>query len=142
MKLLTSLVILTAAAACAACASQAPATSTMAGSSHESVAPAASNVPPAASNASPTASSASPTASAAPQKATSALPEGYKRVVMNGEEKFCITEYAPNSRVDKHTTCLTKAQLDAKQNDAQSLINTIQRAGGVATKICTMGQTC
>ena len=135
MKRLISLVVLTAAAACAACASQAPATSTMAGSSHERAAPAASN-------ASPTAPSAAPTASAAPQKAPNALPEGYKRVVMNGEEKFCITEYAPNSRVDKHTTCLTKAQLDAKQNDAQSLINTIQRAGGVATKICTMGQTC
>lgn len=97
MGRLTGLLILTAATMLAACASQAPATSTGAGGEQRAV----------------------PTASAA----TSAhpVPSGYQREVVDGEERFCRNDNDTGSRVQRTKVCLTWDELQAEEKSSVTI---------------------
>ncbi|HTV53114.1 MAG TPA: hypothetical protein VME21_18110 [Steroidobacteraceae bacterium] len=56
-------------------------------------------------------------------------PDGYKRVVMNGTERFCRTESTTGSRVQNRRVCLTRQQLEDRQNNSQDFIQGVQRNG-------------
>lgn len=155
MRTLTRFAILTGAAALVACASRAPTTVAGADSSHERIAATASAaapvasapaVPQVASTASPTTSGASQSppvtprsAPAAPQSASTAAQKeqvvtvrGYRRVVINGQERYCRIETPTGSRVKKGEVCLTRAQLQAEQDSSRQLIENLQRWSGLA----------
>jgi len=53
-----------------------------------------------------------------------------RRVVVNGEERFCRIEPVLGSRILKQEVCLTQAQLQAEQQGAQQLFQDIQRRSG------------
>lgn len=110
MKQLTSFVILMGAATLAACASQAPATSTGTGAGPESI--------PA-------------TASAVPGKDQIVTREGYRRVVINGQERFCQIEPVLGSHVEKVDVCLTAAQLQARAETSREFIEQLERWGAL-----------
>lgn len=117
MKRVTSLVLLAGAAALVACASQAPA-------------------PPPPGAAPGTALVASPggaavAASDASQNTNFKIPSDYKHVVVNGEDRYCHYEDVTGSRVQKNYVCLTLAELEARQENAQQLMNQVDRTGGV-----------
>jgi hypothetical protein len=75
----------------------------------------------------PAASSSSSSSSSASSKFE--VPEGYKRVVMNGEERFCRNEATTGSRVQNRQVCLTRQQLLDRQNNSQDFIQGVQRNG-------------
>jgi hypothetical protein len=130
MQRVTSSLILAAAAALVGCASQAPATSAGAGTA---VAPPGANAAAtsAATGASPaTAATATATASATPQQDKFVVPAGWRRVVKDGDERFCQTQVVTGSRLQKEETCLTKHQLEEMQDSSQQFINNVQRQGG------------
>jgi hypothetical protein len=95
MKLLRGLLVAAGASTLLACASQAPTTSSAAG--------------------------------------TRAIPEGYRRVIVNGEERFCRTDTEPGSRVKKDTVCLTRDELDAQRDSTRDFMNNLSRQGGTYT---------
>lgn len=92
MKRITSLVVLTGAAALVACASQAPA-------------------PSGASTGQRTALVAGQ-GSAAAQNTTFKAPDGYTRKVVKGQEVYCREDAINGSRVKSHQVCLTQQQLE------------------------------
>jgi hypothetical protein len=111
MRSIKTFVILSGAAVLVACATPAPAPATATG---HAVAPA--------------------TALAAGQQQHPASFPGYTRVVDNGKEMFCRYETPTGSQI-RQQTCVTRAQLEAEQNDAQqSLQNALQRSTA-----CTAG---
>lgn len=114
MKRVTSFVILTGVSALAACASQAPApaTSTETAAVHERV------------------PAATPTAQ---QMEKIAASNGYRRVMVRGEERFCRSEPVTGSRVQKVEVCLTLAQLQARQADARELMQQVGRWGALSS---------
>ncbi|HEY2591660.1 MAG TPA: hypothetical protein VGI35_08735 [Steroidobacteraceae bacterium] len=112
MKLLKSLVVAAGTSTLLACASQAPTASSATGTRHDS---------------------ALPTAVAGQKKDNRLIPEGYRRVVVNGDERFCRTDPEPGSRVQKHTVCLTRNELDAEQDRSRDLMNNLSRQSGTNT---------
>ncbi len=109
MRQIKTFVILSAAAVLVACASQAPAPATATG---RAVAPG--------------------TAVAAGQQSSN-IP-GYRRVVDNGREMFCRYEATTGSNI-KTETCLTRAQIEQQQKDAQQqLQNALENS-----RTCTAG---
>jgi hypothetical protein len=111
MKLLNSLFVAASALALVACATQPPTASSATGANHDSAqAPAA-----------------------AAQKDTKPVPEGYKRVMMNGEERFCTTDPETGSRIKKDRVCLTRDELDAQQSSAQEFMRNQTRQDGTYT---------
>src|SRR6185437_9527157 len=102
MALLRSLVVAAGTSALLACASPAPTASSATGPSHDS---------------------ARPRAVAGQKKDNRPIPEGYRRVVVNGEERFCRTDTEPGSRVNKRTVCLTRNELDAQQDRSRDFMN-------------------
>jgi hypothetical protein len=126
MKRITSLVVLMGATALTACASQGPATSPGTGTGHASVAATA------------------PAAGAAPAAATkitdsTKIPSGYRRVVMNGQERFCRREPVTGSRAQVPEVCLTKAQLDAESDGSQDFMHRMQQGGTTNDRACGPG---
>jgi ABC-type phosphate transport system substrate-binding protein len=126
MKRLTSFVILTAASALVGCASQAPAT------------PSGTGVSPAKVAATSPATGAGQTSVAATASATAdngkfTVPVGWRRVEVNGQERFCRKYIETGSRVAQSETCLTKNQLENLQSGSQQFIQQIQRQGGEMT---------
>lgn len=105
MRRTTTFVMLSGAAVLVACASQTPAPATLTGGSH------------------PTAPA---TALAARQEEKSSAFAGYRRVVVNGQERFCQLGDVVGSRI-KQEICLTRAQVEASQTDAQALLQKIQQ---------------
>lgn len=110
MKWVTNLIILAGASALAACASQAPA-------------------PSSAAAASPVTAAA--TTSAVAQTGKFKIPYGYKRVTMNGEDRYCRYDAVTGSRTEKVEVCLTLAELENQQNNTQQFMDQIQRTGGI-----------
>ena len=105
MRRITTFVILSGASALFACASQAPAPATPTGSSQ---------------------ATGRATAIAAPQEQNSSAFAGYRRVVVNGQERFCQLGDVVGSRI-KQEICLTRAQVETSQTDAQALLQKIQQ---------------
>jgi len=142
MKQTTGLVILMGASALAA--AQSPPSSTGTDSSHATAPAATSATSTTPSATSSSTSSASTTTSSnvavTPQSSSSSstdkkdfkIPKGYKRVVRNGEERFCRNDPVPNSRVQKQEVCLTQTELEAEQRGTQDFIQNVQRNSGTA----------
>jgi hypothetical protein len=117
MRELTGFVVLTVASAVIACAAQAQSTS-----------PATQAVSAKAQATSP----ASQSASAAPQK-DEATPHGYDLVLVHGKRLFCRMQPVTGTRF-RQKVCLTKAQLQAEQDNTQRFIQNVQRMGAVGTQ--------
>jgi hypothetical protein len=88
----------------------------------------------------PRAESGSDTASAAESAAgqsESAAPDQvvvtYRRRLVKGQEFFCRTEQPTGSRVDRQYVCLTRREIEARQEASQRFMQDVQRAGGVGT---------
>jgi hypothetical protein len=109
--------ILLNCAALAACATQAPASSTGADLGHDTAAAAPR-------------SAAMPPQAAVPLK-REVLAPGYREVVVNGQLLYCRSDLASGSRAEKNVVCLTKAQLLAEQARAQQFIQDVQRSGAI-----------
>jgi len=151
MDRIKGLIALAAAATLAACASQGPPAPTASSASATSSANATSSASATSSaNATSPASATSfanatnpasaPPASAAQQADTKlALPYGYKPAVRNGRQVYCRTDFDTGSRVHKETTCLTAAQLEKQQENAQSYIQQVQKNGGTGISFNTPG---
>ncbi|MGB6449530.1 MAG: hypothetical protein WBE92_02130 [Steroidobacteraceae bacterium] len=121
MRQATTFVILSGAAVLVACASHAPAPATAAGTS-QAITPA--------------------TALAAGQKQQPSSFHGYRRMIVNGQERFCQLGDVQGSRI-KQEICLTRAQVEASQGEAQQLMQTILQRGGTcyARPIMGVGDT-
>ena len=83
-------------------------------------------------------SSASATASASAPKKTP-IPSGYRRVVTNGEEKFCRTDPVPGSRAERVEVCRTAEQLKADAERSQDYLQRVQSTGGINDRACMPG---
>jgi hypothetical protein len=59
------------------------------------------------------------------------LPEGYFKVTVNGEDKYCSNDLQTGSRLARTKTCLTPAQLEAIQNGSQDFMNQVQNHMGI-----------
>ncbi|MGH8219639.1 MAG: tetratricopeptide repeat protein [Steroidobacteraceae bacterium] len=89
----------------------------------------------AAPRAAPQATPASPSGPAVP------IPEvtinGYRPVMVNGQERFCETETALGSHVEKSTVCYSQYELKAERENAQRYIRGVQGQSGIV-----MGGSC
>ena len=128
MKGFTSWVVLAAAAMLTACAAHAPATSTGTGIGHQTVA---------ATGSVATASVA--TASAATPIDLFKIPGGYHRKVIDGQERFCRDGRPTDSRAQRVTVCLTRAQLKAEADSSEDFVKRVQGAGGINDRQCMPG---
>ncbi len=63
-------------------------------------------------------------ASTTPEKLK--IPDGYLKVTVNGEDKYCRNDLETGSRLTRNKVCLTQAQLEAMQNGGQDFMNKIQ----------------
>ncbi len=52
---------------------------------------------------------------------------GYRRMIVNGQERYCQLGDIVGSRI-KQEICLTRAQVESAQADAQQLLQRIQQA--------------
>lgn len=52
---------------------------------------------------------------------------GYRRMIVNGQERYCQLGDIVGSRI-KQEICLTRAQVEASQADAQQMLQTIEQA--------------
>jgi hypothetical protein len=102
MKRTWRVVVIVGPLAFAACASQAPATSTGGGASQQP----------------------SPTAAA-----RSKAPSGYYRKVVDGQEVFCRNDVDLGSHVQRSEKCLTQEQLEEQQRNSHNVMQDIQRSG-------------
>jgi hypothetical protein len=59
------------------------------------------------------------------------VPSGYEKVMVNGEERYCHTDLDTGSRVARTTICLTAAQVKAVQDNSQNYMNQAQGRGGL-----------
>jgi hypothetical protein len=149
MRRVTSFLILAGGSLVVVCAAQVPATSTATGASQVGVSAAASAASQSSSatkttSAAPQATVArphtAPMAPARPRSAPAAPPKdevtvpGYDRVVVHGKELFCRTQPMPGSRI-RERVCLTQAQLQAEQLNAQRLIESVERGAAVGTQV-------
>jgi hypothetical protein len=90
-----------------------------------------------------TASAGSGTASGqdlAGSKSSSSVPYGYTRVVRHGTEYFCHKENVTGSRMEKHETCLTQAQIDAQRAAGVDFTEQVQGMGTRTPPTSTPGQ--
>ena len=113
MRLLTSVLTVSGALALVACATQTP--TTFSATAHDGAAPA-----PAA-------------AAAAPKKDLQPVPEGYRRVMIGGEERFCTTDPETGSRIKKDVVCLTRDELNAQQDSTRDFMKNQTRQDGTYT---------
>jgi hypothetical protein len=109
----------------AACASSAPPISAGSGNHSENVPATVSAAPPAAV----------PTR---PKELKDEKFSGYQLVGIGDQQRYCRTEYATGSRVDKTTICLTKEQLERQQANTRNYIQGVQN-GGALGQPCTTG---
>lgn len=117
MRPAPTLLILTCAAALVACASQAPTVASPPVSHVEAL-----------------------TSDSAKVQDKFNVPYGYRRVVASdGQERFCRTDVHTGSLAQKTTVCLTRHQLQALQDNSQTFIQNVQRAGGESTKTLMPG---
>ncbi len=77
-------------------------------------------------------------ASAAPPKSDFKIPAGYRQAMINGQERFCRKSVVTGSRVSNGEVCLTAAQLQAQQEQSESALQGMQRAGANKSA-CTGG---
>ncbi len=87
-------------------------------------APAPATTPAVATAASVPSASATPTAKIK-------IPEGYVKVMMNGEVRYCRNDVDTASRLAHTTVCLTEAQMQASQNSTQEMMNQMQNRNGI-----------
>lgn len=64
---------------------------------------------------------------------------GYTRVVINGQELYCRNDVATGSHTERHTVCLTSAQVLAEQVRAQDFIEKVERLGALGNTPTNMG---
>jgi hypothetical protein len=103
--------ILAGTAMLVACATQSPAPATT------PVVATAASVPAASASATPT--------------AKIKIPDGYVKVMVNGEVRYCRNDTDTGSRLAHTTVCLTEAQLQASQNGTQDMMNQMQNRNGI-----------
>jgi hypothetical protein len=93
---------------------------------------------PGSASSAPRAGSAPQPASGALQSSSAPLPQvlgkvggygGYTRIVNNGQELYCRNELVSGSHAERHTVCLTPAQVAARQVGARDFIDKVQRLG-------------
>lgn len=125
MKRVLSLILLVGAAALVACASQAPASST-AGAGRGTALVASQGSAPATA-----------------QDIGFKIPAGLTHKVINGEDVYCETWFPTGTRVQKQESCLTKAQLENRQDSTQALMDRINQtaAYGVGNTMGSVGAT-
>ena len=112
MNLVTRFVISAVTSGLTACASQAPATS-----------------------------SAPVSAAATPQSDATSIPKGYRRVVRDGEERFCRYDNKTGSRTEKIEVCLTQAELQAEQSGDESRTQQAHQNAGASIYSAPTSQT-
>jgi hypothetical protein len=59
------------------------------------------------------------------------LPEGYMKITVNGEDRYCRDDLDTGSRVQHTKICLTAEQLKASQEGTQSMLNQMQNRNGI-----------
>jgi hypothetical protein len=114
MKLFISLLVAAGTSALVACATQTP--TTFSATAHDGAAPAAAAA-----------------AAAAPKKDSGQVPEGYRRVMIGGEERFCTTDPETGSRIKKDVVCLTRDELNAQQDNTRDFMKNQTRQDGTYT---------
>jgi hypothetical protein len=147
MRIATHFVLPVCAAALVGCASQPPAgVASQTAAAPVAVAPAAAASPAAGQTAAApqtgasvkaaaqTASQTGTTQKASGQANAMAVVEiqGYRRTVIDGQERFCKTETETGSRVKRQEQCYTQAQLDQKEQGADDYIHQLQKNSGTA----------
>jgi hypothetical protein len=114
MNQVTSLVILAGTLALGGCASQDPATSSARSASVGNVAA---------------------TASAKPQAdAKFTVPPDFRRVIVNGQEEYCRKYWPTGSHAESQTECLTKSQLQAREDANRNALGEWKRMEGPVTQ--------
>ncbi len=71
---------------------------------------------------------------------SSDVPYGFTRVVRNGTEYYCHKENVTGSRMEKHETCLTQAQIDAQRAAGVDFTEQVQSMGTPTPPTSTPGQ--
>lgn len=107
MRRVTGLLIIAGAWALAGCASHAPVNSAESGTGG--------------------ASGALKASTAAAKNDQFKPPSDYRRVVVNGQEKFCRKFYATGTRAESRTECLTEAELKDRANSNRLMLEEAQR---------------
>lgn len=59
------------------------------------------------------------------------IPEGYNKVTVNGEDRYCRDEVDTGSRLARTKVCLTAEQLQATQDSSQALMYQFQNRMGI-----------
>lgn len=70
-----------------------------------------------------------------PQPVPEVTVNGYRRVVVNGQERFCQSQQALGSHVEKSTVCYTRQELEAQSEKSRNFVQQIQRSGAVGQQI-------
>jgi len=68
------------------------------------------------------------------------IPSGFTRKVKNGTEYYCHSEAIAGSRLEKHETCLTQAQIDEQREKGVDFLQQVQSMGGRTPPTSTPGQ--
>ncbi len=155
MKAVTCCIILVGAAASVLCAAQSPGTSPVAVQASSAPVPVSTGAlqissapvqitlaPP---RAVPAAAGSDSTATqnvlpgVLPKARGTGAYDGYTRVVIDGQERYCRNDVATGSHTERHTVCLTSAQVAAEQVRAQDFIEKVQRLGALGNTPTNMG---
>ena len=124
MKLGNLSVVFVGVSLVAACASNAPLNSADSGAAHRTVPTIPSGV--------------APVEEGHPKELKDEKFFGYQLVKVEGETRYCRTEYPTGSRVNKTTTCITAEQMKRQQDYSQNFLNRAQSAGATGQG-CTTG---
>ena len=92
----------------------------------------ACTTPPAASTPNP-APAVAATARAATDQVS--IPSGYRKVMVNGEERYCRSDFDTGSRVQRTTLCFTAQQLKAAQQNSENFMNDAQGRFGLIPSV-------
>ena len=126
MKTISGFVFLMAASAFAVCTAQTPATSS---APVAAAAPVTEAVPPRTLPSHPDAQSAASEA-VAPPKDHSGAYAGYRRIVSNGQERYCRNDVATGSHTERKAVCLTEAQVRMQELKTQQFMQEVERRAG------------
>jgi hypothetical protein len=76
---------------------------------------------------------------AASQQPEEVTVDGKRQVVVNGQRLTCRDDIATGSHTERHSVCLTQAQLQAEQLKAQRYIQDVQKAAALSAKPLLVG---
>jgi hypothetical protein len=76
---------------------------------------------------------------AAAQQPAQVTVDGKRQIAVNGQTLTCRDDVATGSHTERHSVCLTQAQLQAEQLKAQRYIQDAQKAGALSARPLSVG---